>query len=363
MTDYRVSIHPHSDPTRTIFQTDDILSLDYTLNANDTTELSVTFQDDFGIIDLPIDSSCILRLYRRPKGALTYYLEGETEWIVATRETNRITAYHPNVILDWRIVAYPPDSEYADKTEDLGTNLPADLMIIEYINQNLGPDTIDTTRIIPDLEIDAATGDYSTATEMTAGWRNLLGVIQELIQELDDNGERRHFVMLMRNGKLTFRLRPRCLNDQLESKVFFGEEYGNVAEINLIDDYRHINVCYAGGEGQGEDQLISERKNMATLTSPIWRREGFQAFGDIFEDSVLEAHGDRFLRENRPRRLAKAKVQDTELYRYGVDYHHGDMVSLLVNGTKYTCHVFAVSVSVSEDGEQVDIYLEGESEL
>lgn len=363
MTDYRVSIHPYGDPTRTIFQTEDILALDYTLNANDTTELTVTFQDDFGIIELPIDSSCILRLYRRAKGALTYYLEGETEWIIVERTRTSITAFHPNIILDWRLVAYPADTEYADKTEDLGTELPADLMIIEYLEQNLGADALDADRTIPDFSIDAATGDYTTATEMTAGWRKLLGVIQELVQELDDNGERRHFVMLMRNGELTFRLRARCLNDQLQDRIFFGEDYGNVAEIDLIDNYRHVNVCYAGGDGQGDEQIIAERQNTDTLTSPIWRREEFQAFGDILEDSVLEFHGDRFLKQNRPRRVIKAKVDDTDLYRYGVDYHHGDMVSLLVENEQYTCHVYAVSVSVSEGQESVEIYLEGESEL
>lgn len=371
MTDYALSLHSLDTPGQTLYTTDAIQSLNYAFNINDVTELQIKLpsKTQFPVGIIGRTTTC--KLWRRPRNLRSFYIEGDTEWLLTKydRKISRdgeevvLTFAHPNVILQRRLIAYKQETLYADKTDANLNTAQTPYLVLAYIDENIGHLCQDVTRIIPDLERIIHAGPVSEdLRECSAPWRNLLTTLQELSSYQEDGVTRYYFELRVIDGQPVFRMAPYYLGSDLSETVTFSQNFGNLGEIQITEDYgREINVCYAGGAGSGLLQYVDIVYNK--IPNPMLRSEGFESMGDIDVDAVLEDHGLRYLARNRARRLLRAKVQDTGAFLYGTSYRHGDLVSLAVNGQAYKCHIYAVSVTVEERGETVDIYLEAEQPL
>lgn len=194
-------------------------------------------------------------------------------------------------------------------------------------------------------------------TESTSGYQNLLSTMQELSSQIDNQGNRHYFAFLTHAGRARLEIKRNYLNLDKSQDVFFGFKYGNIADIVVTSDYqKEINVVYAGGSGSEDAQLV--RKVVFAKVNPYFRSEEFVTFGDVDSNSGLESEGRRYLYTNRAKKTIRAKVMDAGQFRYGKDYRHGDLVTLVFEGATYKCHIYGVSVSVSGMQESIDIYLD-----
>lgn len=551
-----------TQPNHTLFQVDSFDSLSYSLNANDVTEATLSLTAGTLIPEALYNRGICMRIWRKPDGMDSYYLEGATEWIVLkvseTIQNNftdeirySITAYHPNIVMRRRVVAFPAGTKFADKLSAWpvpegsppfrNDNYPAQL-IKEYFMQNVTEcvDILDP-RYVPDQQFAQPVdedrrisvqvlGDpkFGNVTESTAGYQNLLRVLQDLSAQVDENGNRVYFDLRTYLGRTNFLIRKNFLNQDKSDNVFFGFAYNNLSEVSSTNDFENeINVVYAGGSGNQLEQLITKvypntlsqgsenrvrnysfeetvqgndlpewtksangiitrdtsvfydgtascrvqyaapgptsitqlnvvtgadlnigesktinlylraqiqsassveieirnsttpseatdviktlpvasswqtievnrkliltRLNSNTFStvqisfalrspgvfhvdsvyaiidslnvSPFFRSEEFVTFGDIDNVDQLAKEGSRYLNANRAKNTLRAKILNQGLFVYGREYQHGDVVSLLLNGRKYRCHIYAVSVQVNRGEENVDIFLDSQSFL
>lgn len=370
MTDYALSLHNIEVPGSAVWHSDNLVKVSYALNINDVTELTVAIPASVSFASGIIGRNTTAKLWRRPRGARTYYIEGDTEWLLTKYERTLttqddeafLTFAHPNVLLQRRLIAYKQETLYADKTIKNSNDGQTWQMMLAYIDENLGGLCQDVSRIVPNFTTVIETDSSNDLRESSAPWRNLLTTLQELSGYKEDGAVRYFFDMRLLDGVPTFRMRPNYLGTDVSDLVTFGRDFGNLDEIKISEDYgREINVCYAGGAGSGLTQYVEMVYD--TLPVPLLRSENFESMGDIDVATVLHDHGLRYLARNRAKRLLRAKIKDTGSFLYGSSYRHGDLVTLAVGDQAYKCHIYAVSVTADETGETVDIYLDAEQPL
>ncbi len=205
--------------------------------------------------------------------------------------------------------------------------------------------------------------DFGVVTEVTSGYQNLLNVLQDLAQERDSSGNRAYFELVTHQGATTFRTRKNYLGADQTARVRFGIDLGNVEELTITKDYdKEVNVLYAGGEGSADQQLVVRVRRDAGIANGFYWCEEFETFGDVEVAQVLEAMARRELDTKRAKRILRAKVLNVGPFLYGRDYRHGDLVSLMTDEAMYTCHIYAVTVTVDENGENVEVFLDAQTD-
>ena len=371
MTRYRISFRSYGSKS-IIWESEDFNYLSYRLNADDVTE--VEFEPLTGV-DLPravFNKMALMQIWRSPWGAADYALEGGTEWMVVrcTVEYDdegvrrvRIAASHPNLVLQKRLVAYPSETTQAEKTQDMGSDAPVVTLLEQFMRENVG-DLAEVGRSIPSLRMTSIPA-VLPAVEVSAPWRNLLSTLQELARQEDVNGERCYFSLTEREDVFDFRIMRGALGRDLTDRVVFGYEHGNLSSLTITDDYgREVNTIYVGGEGQGLDQIVAMRQSGGAGTNPAFRWEDFlQAGYYVDSDSAMQSEGDRYLAANGARRGVKAQAIDSSPHVYGMDFNHGDRVTLRAEGASYSCVIYAVAVTVEDALEKIELYLETEVAL
>lgn len=156
---YRITFHYITlgydvQPNHIIFQLDSFESLNYSLNANEVTEATLVLLPN---VDIPaqLNSRGIcMRIWRKTEEDISYTLEGSTDWLVmkvvetisSSFENNRkysITAFHPNIVMKRRVIAFPANTSYADKISAWPDNNPLPnwnypiVLAKEYFRQNV----------------------------------------------------------------------------------------------------------------------------------------------------------------------------------------------------------------------------------
>ena len=105
-------------------------------------------------------------------------------------------------------------------------------------------------------------------------------------------------------------------------------ENSRVSEFSV--DYRdEINYVYVGGSGQGSGRTVRPRSDTAAMRASILnRREGFGAYPNSVVNAVLDAHGDKLLREGRVKTTLTRDLGELQPWVFGVDWALGDTLTI-----------------------------------
>lgn len=196
---------------------------------------------------------------------------------------------------------------------------------------------------------------------VAGSWQNLLRTLQDLAAQEDKAGNRTYFQFTSFAGEASYMIRQNYLNADRRADVKFSLKAGNLSEVVLTSDFeKEVNVVYAGGSGSGAaqavEELVADSQNRGTA---FFRSEEYQTFADL-DGQLLLQEGKRHLAANRAKLTLRARVEDIPSCRYGVHYQHGDLVTVVTDDGTFDCHVYAVSVSVREDSEDVEVYLDAQ---
>jgi hypothetical protein len=102
----------------------------------------------------------------------------------------------------------------------------------------------------------------------------------------------------------------------------------------------------AGGKGEGFGRLTASSQDLVRQgASPFGLREFFQNATQYDTTTGLSAEADAVLRSGRKKTIFQAKLIDTDLSRYGVNWAWGDYVTAQAFGVSIDCRIDAISVS------------------
>jgi len=95
-------------------------------------------------------------------------------------------------------------------------------------------------------------------------------------------------------------------------------------------DYRdEITFVYVGGSGQAAGRTVRTRSDATRLNaSVINRREGFGAYPNTADADVLDAHGDKLLREGRVKTTLVRDLGELQPWAFGIDWALGDTLTI-----------------------------------
>ena len=109
--------------------------------------------------------------------------------------------------------------------------------------------------------------------------------------------------------------------------------------------------------------MIDDR---VAFDGPFSRNEIFidaRNAGDTATAADLEEEGRTELRARRPRRKFSAKINESDIVRYGIDYRLGYLVTAQAKGLSFDCRVTQVHVTVDSRGETIESVIEGGEDL
>ena len=188
-------------------------------------------------------------------------------------------------------------------------------------------------------------GDNAAAPSQTKEFnhKNVLEVMQEIAQASKEAGTPLYFDVVPVIGSVTTGLlgfkfetfigqRGSDRTFDSNNPVYIGPDWENLTNGELIYDYSNeINFVTVLGKGDGPAQETRTRSDPTRMASSIWnRREGIKnatnaAIGDT---AALDAEGDAFLSENKPKITFTGDIQETKSFRYGYNWFHGDRVTI-----------------------------------
>lgn len=302
-----------------------------------------------GVPQLVTDTAWLLRRVRR-------LLDGQG------RLFTEITAYSGNYLLSARGIAYQVRSAFSTKSG------PADNLIKAYVSENLGSSATDTARIITGFTVQANTGQ-GASVDAVMGWRdNLLVVAQELAEASIIAGTYIAFDCVYQ-GAGAWDLRTyagqRGTDRRITNSSFgflLGTAYGNVTDVEYVTDWSDtVTAAYGLGTGAGSRRKVQTALDAARIAeSPYGRREAYvDAANATTNNQVLQA-ARAAVRAGRPRQSFKARIVETPVSRFGIDWNWGDYVTVTALGVTIDARIDAIAVRVQQGGEDIDAYVRAE---
>ena len=149
----------------------------------------------------------------------------------------------------------------------------------------------------------------------------------------------------------------RTLSTSGSNPVVFSLERGNLLNPVLTYDYQdEANYIYAGGKGQQDQRNVQEVEDADSIgLSQFARKEKFvsaiSGVLDNSDDQVLARAKDG-LAKHRARVNLTATIASTPSSEYGLDWFHGDKVTVDYAGFQFDTIIRAVSVSVNGNGKE-----------
>lgn len=305
------------------------------------------------------------------------YLVGRSPWFIRSAEFSEdderwtLTAVDKLDILRRPIIAYPPESLYADKTIENGNEAYHDNMMKAYVRENLGTLALDGARDLSgyiEVEPDTSLTQY---TEKQAGWRNLLATLKELADDAKNLGYNIFFDLIYhedRDPQFLFVVRQNFLGADRASmgQVKFSRVLRNLRNATVKYDYtEEATYAYVGGEGQDLDRLIWEVPVQNAIDqSPFGRVEIFVDAREAIEETVLEAEGRSELTRQRAKIVLAAELLETSRQLFLRDFGYGDRVPVSVRGVEFLAIIDAYRLSHTRgQTTQLDIRVQAEQEL
>lgn len=308
----------------------------------------------------------------------------DTVWLVrkkrwrASDKTTILTAECPMGLLNRRIVAHPPQTDYADKTLDqFEIDLPDDRLRIDnmmraYVRENF-VDPVDTARSLASYFAVEADRNLGIHSEKTAAWIKILQICQDLARSSEEGGQPLTFDVIAtpESPIYTFKLfyNTRGIDRGLDSNnpLVFSQNLGNLTEVEVEEDYSEEGTAvYSLGGDSGASRIYEVVLNdQAIRADPFNRIEFSLDVGDIDEESisVLIEAGLAALQGRRPRLRITGKTVDNGGVIYGRDYQYGDRVVVQEQGVQMNASVSAARITISQGRISRDVRLSAEEYL
>lgn len=343
---------------------EEFISLNYTRVLNGIGTLTLVQPSDFDITIAKIDRK--IEVWRKPSTG-TQILENAffiRKPLTRTRSdgvTNfRLSAPDLNELLSRRIVAFSAGSSQAEKSDF------ADDMMKEIVDENLGSSAgagRDLTAAGFTIAADVSLGP---SLDKAFSRRNVLDIIKDLSDAARDDGTEVYFDVIQSspavgvdNAILEFRTYISQRGQDRRSgsgsePIQIGLEFGNLEFPEFEEDYtEEVNFVYAGGQGEGEDRLIQTASDDGRINLSLWnRREVFRdARHQQVAASVLNTAESRLI-EGRPKQRFSGELISIPGSEYGKDWGFGDRVTVIYEGRQLDAMVRAVSVSLSQTGDE-----------
>lgn len=256
------------------------------------------------------------------------------------------------------IIAYPADSEYADKTEENGNNGPVDDLIKAYVRENGGSLTVDGFRGLGLIAVDPDRS-MGHVTSKQASYQPLLDTIKSLADESKAKGLSLYYDLVQyERGFLRFVMRYGLWGTmQTDTGLRFSKRSGTLTNVVITYDYREkTNLVIVGGEGQGLERIT------ATIRRPDYQRIGMYDFGERFVDAssaetaeAMESEAYTELERTRVKpKLTASLVEGPGAY-FGFNYNLGDLVVAEARKQSFTAIIDAFSVSAEGENVSTDV--------
>jgi photosystem II stability/assembly factor-like uncharacterized protein len=316
-----------------------------------------------------------LGIYRKLPG-VGYTIDGDTRWFVRKINDNtdssggrylEIEAYDAMTLLNRRYIAYNLGNEYTTKVDF------ADDMAKVIMNENFGALALEPERNISAyLAIDP---EYSLVSAIYKEFQRetLLASLQSLADASKENGTPLYFDILYVPETKTFIFKTYAYQRGVDlttdnagmKSVILGEKYNNLSDITADYNYAdEANYIYVGGSGVGEIAAIASVFNAQRIAvSPYGRIESYKSGVSTASADELYDEARAELIDKTPKVTIEGKVRDIEGTKYGIHYYLGDRVTVVHNDNYFDVDVEAVTTTVTEDGETVDIVLSSITEI
>lgn len=352
-----------------------ILSIEFARSFGNVGELRITV-DDKGLSPTLYQRNWRIKLWRHLPGRAPIFV-GNTIWFlrkVTWDVLGKTLSFHAQDALGLlrdRIVAYTPQTTFADKTiEELGAIPFADDSILAYLRENFGEDCVDTERDASSYFFIPEDQSRGAQVNKEAAWQDILGVLQDVARSSTQLGVPIVYdVSMNQDGKFVFDLwTGRRGTDRTIGSAqphVFGVQQNNVSELNLTWDYsEEKNVAYVGGYDTGASRVVATVVyDDRVRLDPFSRAEVFLDGGDSDVLSVLQHIGRTALEGFRPILRAEATAVETNESIYGVHYDYADTVSLIAGGIELPVDITAVGGNYVDGKDTINLRLTGQRQI
>jgi hypothetical protein len=339
-----------------------IVELNYTWRVNHPGSMTLTLPASFD--ESLIERDRIVHIWRHSGGTslhFPYFIDRNRPF---TRNDKHQIAVHgagPNVILDWREVAY-----YAGDANATLTAVEADDGMKDIFNKNfisvtafdVGEDTTQRQW----TEHCSVQGDLTAGPQITKAfaWRNVLSVMQELSEESKDRGTQVWFEMAVASVTRTdIQFEFRTTTGQPGSDltglgVVFSEDRGNLRDAYLEYDWSEERTyIYGLGESEEDDRNVQTASDTTRINQSYWGRKESKINAVMQTTNAgVEGEARAKLEASRPIIRAGGQALDTEAFRLGVDWKPGDKVRVKYRDIEFDAIIPVLNVSVASNGKE-----------
>jgi hypothetical protein len=306
-------------------------------------------------------------------GSRPAYLVGGTQWLLRKKTISgqfqniEIQAADANYVLDGLMVDYPASTDTVTNANSQKTG-GADDLIKQFLRENGGPASTDTTRINASIAVSANLGLGLGITKQCA-YANLLQTMQEIAQNSASLGSYLTWDWTWDGTTLTFNSYVgRRGNDHSSTSaqpVTISTDRGNLLNPKVVYDYsQERTVIKAGGSGTGADRTIGTATNAARLaSSPFGRREKFIYGYSTTDTATLNAEASQELFADRGKRIFTGTLADTPACTYGVHIGFGDVVTAYYGGASFNCHLNSEHGTVNSTTAKIEVQLYAEDAI
>jgi hypothetical protein len=218
-------------------------------------------------------------------------------------------------------------------------------------------------------------GDNAAAPSQTKEFKdkNVYDVMLEIAQASKKAGTRLYFdvtpvIDSITTGMLGFKFETfigQRGSDRTFSggnPVYIGPDWENLVNGHLIYDYsQEINYVTVLGKGDGDAQDRVSRSDPTRIATSIWNlREGIKNSTNVAagDTAALNAEGDHYLEENKPKIHFTGDIQETQAFRYAETWYFGDRITIQYAGMEMDANISKVFISKAEGPEVINSRLE-----
>lgn len=196
----------------------------------------------------------------------------------------------------------------------------AETVIKQYVDEQAGPGA--GARALSGLSVQAdALGGNSN--DWRKHYQNLLDTVQEITRigggDID--------VVGVGDALFEFRWYAGQRGDDRRTELLFALDRGNMGQPRLsLKHLNEVNAVLVGGQGEAAARTLVWRTDATRIADSTWNRQ--ERWRDARQESAAElnALGDEFLDEGKPKQSLTFQVLQTPGCLYGKDYFFGDLV-------------------------------------